>query len=102
MQELAKYTDDPVVQDRTQAALGLLQLLTPAPCYIPPHSPWLDGPGSSVAAMKGVAEAVNEDKRRLEDLETIDAWQQSTVDNWAVRHFPIHTQHVARLLTAGS
>eukprot|EP00047_Mylnosiga_fluctuans_P022565 m.122003 g.122003 ORF g.122003 m.122003 type:complete len:1345 (+) comp9305_c0_seq3:42-4076(+) len=36
----------------------------------------------ALAAMKGVAEAVNEDKRRLEDLELIDAWQ-NTVENWA-------------------
>lgn len=31
--------------------------------------------------MKEVAEAVNEDKRRMEDLESIDAWQ-GQVDGW--------------------
>ena len=50
-------------------------------------------PLNGVAAMKEVAEFVNEDKRRLEDLEMIDAWQ-NTVENWAVSIDLLYTERV--------
>lgn len=37
---------------------------------------------AALTAMRGVADAVNEDKRRMEDLQAIDSWQQS-VTGWS-------------------
>ncbi len=54
-------------------------------------------PLNGVAAMKEVAEFVNEDKRRLEDLEMIDAWQ-NTVENWAVSIKLLYTERVINFL----
>ena len=68
----------------TTAALGALDSLPRFPCLSwLPLTRWT----MRADAMLEVADAVNEDKRRMEDLEAIDNWQ-TAVEDWSVRPLP--------------